>query len=111
MYQSECTSCNPPGTRKEADKEGLGEKRERASLYVGETARSVSERALERWRDAETGKEESQMLEHQVESHRGEQPPVFSFKVVKKCQSSLERQVREAIQIQMRGTVLNKRGM
>ena len=39
----------------------------------------------------------------------GESNPHCS--VVKKCQSSLERQVREAIRIQMRGTVLNKRGM
>ena len=52
VYESECSTCNPPGTRKEADKEGLGEKRERPSLYVGETARSVAERALEHWRDA-----------------------------------------------------------
>ena len=36
---------------------------------------------------------------------------MFAFKVVKNCKSSLERQVREAIRIQMRGTVLNKKGM
>ena len=32
VYESECTQCNPPGTRKEAEKEGLEERRERASL-------------------------------------------------------------------------------
>ena len=47
MYESECAKCNPPGTRKVADKDGLGEKRDMASLYVGETDRSVSERVLE----------------------------------------------------------------
>ena len=36
---------------------------------------------------------------------------MFSFRVVKKCKSALERQVREAVRIQMRGTVLNKKGM
>ena len=82
VYESECSTCNPLGTRKEADKMGLGEKRERPSLYVGETARSVAERALEHWRDAETGKEESHMVEHQVDSHGGEGPPKFSFRVV-----------------------------
>ena len=46
MYESECVRCNPPGTRQVADKEGLAERREVASLYVGETAHSVSERAL-----------------------------------------------------------------
>ena len=90
---------------------GLVEKRALASLYVGETARSAGERAAEHWRDAETGKEESHMLEHQVESHGGEEPPLFELKIVKSCKSSLERQVREEIRIQMRGTVLNKKGM
>ena len=89
----------------------MEDKREQASLYVGETARSVSKRAQEHWRDAEKGKEESHMQEHQTESHGGEQPPAFVFKVIKKCKSSLERQVREAVRIQMRGNVLNKKGL
>ena len=38
-------------------------------------------------------------------------PPIFKFRVVKKCKSSLERQVREAVRIQMRGNVLNKKGL
>jgi hypothetical protein len=44
-------------------------------------------------------------------SHIGESISalVFSFRVVKKCKSSLDRQVREAIRIQMRGNMLNKR--
>ena len=83
VYESECRVCNPPGSRKEADKMGLGEKKALASLYVGETARSVGERAAEHWRDAENGKEESHMMEHQVESHGGAEPPVFAFKVVR----------------------------
>jgi hypothetical protein len=94
VYESECSTCNPPGTRKEADKEGLEEKRERPSLYVGETARSVAERALEHWKDAENDKEESHMLEHQMDSHGGEGPPKFSFKVVKGCKTSGEASKR-----------------
>ena len=39
VYESECTSCNPPVTRKEGDKSSLEDKREQASLYVGESAR------------------------------------------------------------------------
>ena len=34
VYESECATCNPPGTQREADKEGLGGKRDLASLYV-----------------------------------------------------------------------------
>ena len=90
VYESECSTCNPPGTRKELDKLGLAEKRDTPSLYVGETARSVAERASEHWRDAESGKEESHMVEHQETSHRGEGTPQFTFKVVKGCKTSLE---------------------
>ena len=56
VYESECSTCNPPGTRKELDKLGLAEKRDTPSLYVGETARSVAERASEHWRDADLGR-------------------------------------------------------
>ena len=111
IYESECSKCNQPGERKENDKNGLEERRGIASLYVGESARSVHERALEHWRDAESGKEETHMVEHQAEAHRGEDIPQFRFRVVKKCKSSLERQVREAVRIQMRGNVLNKKGV
>ena len=51
------------------------------------------------------------MQEHLQESHGEEQPPEFKFKVVKKCKSRLERQVCEAVWIQMRDNVLNKKGM
>ena len=71
VYEIECSTCNPPGTRKELDKLGLAEMRDTPSLY-GETARSVAERASEHWRDAESGKEESHMLEHQETSDGGE---------------------------------------
>merc|ERR1711940_228456 len=42
-------------------------------------------------------------------AHANEQPN-FNFTVVKHCTSSLERQVREAVRIQMRGLVLNRKG-
>ena len=41
------------------------------------------------------------MIEHKEGVHRGEDGPEFRFKVIKKCKTSLERQVREAV---------NKRG-
>jgi hypothetical protein len=34
----------------------------------------------------------------------------FRFKVIKGCRTTLESQVREAVRIQQRGSVLNKRG-
>jgi hypothetical protein len=41
IYESICAKCNPPGARKEQDKKGLEERRDLASLYVGEMTRSV----------------------------------------------------------------------
>ena len=110
VYESECSSCNPEGSRRTSDKTGLTEQRDTPSLYVGETSRSLKERAGEHWADAEGWKDESHMVEHQMLAHRGADNPAFRFKVVKKCGSSLERQVREAVRIQMRGLVLNKKG-
>ena len=111
VYESECTLCNEPGSRKLKDREGLRERKEQASLYVGETARSIAERAGEHWEGALGGKEENHMLEHLAAAHRDEQTPSFRFKVVKQCRTALERQVREAVRIEMRGNVLNKKGM
>ena len=51
------------------------------------------------------------MVEHLAMAHVGETQPKFEFKVVKKCKSSLERQVREAVRIDMHGHVLNKKGI
>ena len=51
------------------------------------------------------------MLEHQAVAHREEQLPSFRFRVVKKCKTALERQVREAVRVEMRGNILNKKGM
>ena len=110
VYESECSSCNPEGSRRTSDKTGLTEQRDTPSLYVGETSRSLKERAGEHWADAEGWKDESHMVEHQMLAHRGADNPAFRFKVDKKCGSSLERQVREAVRIQMRGLVLNKKG-
>ena len=41
-------------------------------------------------------KEVSHMMEHAEGAHRGEGEPEFRFKVVKKCKTILDRQVREA---------------
>ena len=46
-----------------------------------------------------------------LKEHREEQGAHFKFKVVRKCKTSLEMQVREAVRISMRGSVLNKKGM
>ena len=42
-------------------------------------------------------------------AHVGEAQLEFEIKVVKRCKSSQERQVREAVRIDMLGHVLNKK--
>ena len=111
VYESECTLCNEPGSRKQSDKKSLKESKEQPNLYVGESARSLCERAGEHWEGALGGKEENHMLEHLSMAHRDEQTPSFRFRIVKKCKTALERQVREAVRIEMRGNILNKKGM
>ena len=50
-------------------------------------------------------------MEHQAVAHGENEPPQFKFRVVRACKTSLERQVREAVRIGVRGNVLNKKGM
>ena len=81
-------------------------------MYVGETSRSVQERALEHWRDARKGDEKSHMTRHQAMEHSGE-PPEFIFKVVGQHRTALNRQIHEAVRIRRRGgaaSILNSKG-
>ena len=70
----------------------------------------MSERAREHWKDALGGEEESHMLDLAA-AHRDESIPEFRFRVVNTCKKTLERQVREAARVEMRGNVLNEKGM
>ena len=42
------------------------------------------------------------MFKHAEVHHKHQEPPQFSFQVVKYCNSALERQVREAVRIAVR---------
>ena len=72
------------------------------SLYVGESSRSVQERAGEHWGAARRGEDESHMVRHQKQVHPGA-PPQFYFKVISTHRTALSRQVKEAIRIKKRG--------
>ena len=81
-----------------------------ASLYVGETSKSIYERGGEHQADMSRGVKEGHMWSHYDVVHPGETHPNFRFTVVKGARTALERQVREAVRIQDIGSVLNKRG-
>ena len=99
VYESICLKCNP-----EAIKRGelVNVKAGAPSLYVGESSRSIQERAGEHWGAAKRGEEESHMVRHQAIEHVGE-PPEFLFKVLSTHKTALNRQIKEAVRIRRRG--------
>ena len=74
----------------------------RKHLYIGETARSIYERALEHQNDVDQLKTSSHMLRHMLEMHPGEEryQVEFGIKVLRFTRSSFERQVLESVIIQ-----------
>ena len=89
--------------------ESLEDTRENPSIYVGETARSVKERALEHWADYASGNSDSHIRKHWELHHQGQGEPQFRITVVGQFRDALSRQVAEAIRIMMRGSTLNSK--
>ena len=73
-------------------------------VYVGESSRSLHERALEHTADCRDKKEDSHMVKHWLTSHPdlGE-PPAFRFRIVRSFQDAMTRQISEAVRIDIRG--------
>ena len=96
-----------------AKKELINVNPEIASIYVGETSRTIQERALEHWADTKgtKGVEGSHMLKH-MEQYHGREKPKFIMRVVQLHRSALSRQTGEEVQIMRRGgagSVLNSK--
>ena len=111
LYESECLQCNGVDEWKTRDTGSLEDNRGVASIYVGETARSLCERGAEHWGAAVGGQENSHMVEHQGMVHEGNGDFKFRFRIVRAFKSSLDRQIAEAIRIHKRGGgILNRKG-
>ena len=80
------------------------------SIYVGESGRSLHERAKNHWDDFASRKEDSHILKHWVNHHSSQGQPSFKITVVKYCKDALSRQVGEAVRIGFRGQTLNSKG-
>ena len=65
LYESECTVSNPVDASKEKEAD-LGK---RQGVYVGESSRSIHERALEHDGDYRGQKDDSHMMKHWLTSH------------------------------------------
>jgi hypothetical protein len=100
---------NSQETRNQTTRRAMLDKREFPSIYVGETSRSLHERAEEHLKDGRDGAEDSHMVKHWANHHGGGETPAFMFKVAKRYKTALTRQVGEAVRIEMRGNVLNSK--
>ena len=109
LYKSRCTPCN--GMEKGKEDDNIKDNRDSASIYVGETSRSLMERAKEHHDDYRKNRDDSHMMKHWANSHPGPVKPKFHQYVIASFKSSLDRQVAEAVRIQHRGQVLNSVGV
>ena len=83
------------------------------NVYVGETARSLKERASEHIRDGRKWEEDSHMAKHWGEEHEGEEMPEFPFrfKLVSKFTDCLTRQLSECVRVEFRTDMLNSKSV
>ena len=108
VYESICTKCNPGA--KETGPLRVPET-DVPSIYVGESARSIYERAGEHWRAYYKKNPDSHIWKHHLIHHGGEGEPEMRFKVLGNFRTAITRQITEAIRIRKRGaSVLNSRG-
>ena len=112
LYESSCEDCKKEHSVVHGEKAKKKEvDRSRPGVYVGESGRSLSERAGEHWKDAVKMAEESHMVKHWAQQHPdAEIIPKFTFKVVASFKDALTRQIAEAVRIERRGMgVLNSK--
>ena len=106
MYESLCEVCNPEDEPKKDGKRmsKYDKFKHQQGVYVGETSRSIFERANEHRRDAEGHTEDSHMYKHWQVSHSElQEAPRFRIKVVGSFRDALSRQLSEAVRIELRG--------
>ena len=94
VYESICSRCNlgakEPSPLKTVNKDV-------PSVYVGETSRSIYERAREHWNSYKKRNTDSHIWKHHLVHHGGEGEPEMVFKVVGTFKSALSRQISEAV--------------
>ena len=98
VYESRCALCNPKknSNHQEDNKEVVARK----GIYIGETSRTLHQRANEHYRDAKDLSEKSHILKHWMSSHEEEkEAPNFIFRILGTFRDCLSRQVNEAIRI------------
>ena len=121
VYESKCKLCNPlPTTQKDMNTEkeefqdapAGRQPAPREGIYIGESSRSIHERALEHVRDARTFSVKSHIVKHWMSSHpKLPTPPEMEFMVTGRFKDCLSRQISEALRINNSTDVLlNSKG-
>ena len=100
VYESSCLECNP-------EEENKSRKSNKLSgcegIYVGESGRSLYERAGVHLADARGMSEDSHIIKHWATSHPEKKAaPKFRMKVISSFQDALTRQISESVRIDMR---------
>ena len=82
------------------------------SVYLGESGRSLHERAKEHWDQYKEKNEKSHIWRHHVLHHGAEGEPAFHIRPLQHHRTALHRQLSEAVLISRRGeeNLLNNRG-
>jgi hypothetical protein len=111
IYENTCQICNPEDGKEKVRKDGrdLADGGKYPSVYVGESGRSLHERAREHWADFDGRQTDSHILKHWMVHHKGQGTPDFRIRVIKYCKDALSRQVGEAVRISYRGQTLNSK--
>ena len=105
VHENICGVCNEGLWGKEEVKGGSNP--DIPSIYVGETSRTIFERAGEHWGAAlgsKAARSRSQIVKHQEMVHPGREPD-FTMRVVKFNRFALARQTGEAVRIRRRGVM------
>ena len=113
VYESKCKVCNPTSSRQE-DEDNQSSRpvdHPREGIYVGETSRSLHERALEHVKDAQAFSAKSHITKHWMNSHPSlPSPPEMEFSITARFRDCLSRQIGEALRISnTKDTLLNSK--
>jgi hypothetical protein len=108
VYESKCVLCNPVSIQQEGTDDNQPSGRNtttiatspREGIYIGESSRSLHERAVEHVRDAGSFSVKSHIIKHWMTSHPDiPSPPKMMFSVTARYRDCLSRQVGEALKI------------
>ena len=109
VYESKCVICNPATSHEEVDRllPSGSPQVPREGIYLGETSRSLHERALEHERDARTFSAKSHIVKHWMNTHPDlPDPPEMEFTISARFRDCLSRQIGEALKINFSNDIL-----